>query len=222
MKRIVLVMALWSLVCLSKEAQAQHNWSAGYRTGLSQTDWNLDEHDFDGQNIRWNNQLFLTRSLGKRFEMELTLNHHTINTFDSLIYFDGNTTSTTQQQKVNVITAGLSGKYYLIQKKGLGIYAQLGITALKSFGEYNSVVYTTGQPTKYYSGKENSPVSMLNTIFTGIGINYSLTRSIYLNANVQLSYKADGINNGAIRWYSGNNNYNDWATGIYIGAAYRF
>lgn len=138
MKRIILAMALWSLVYLSKEAQAQQKWSVGYRTGLSQIDWNLDEHDFDSQNIRWNNQLFLTRSFGKRFEMELTLNHHTINTFDSLLYFDATATSTTQQQKVNVITAGLSGKYYLIQKKGLGVYAQLGITAMKFFGQYNS------------------------------------------------------------------------------------
>ena len=213
--KLTILSLLFSFLLPSKSSYAQ-KWSAGYRTGIGMRNLNLTyEYDFKSYNLDWNNQVFLNKRMGKRFELEVSLNYNR-RVYSDTFSYDRNGSFVTVASKtiINNLNPALTGRYFILQRQRLTLFAQLGISFLDPKVNYSSVESTPGSPDKYNSYNWNS-FALFRWLIPGLGANYNINRQLYLNASLNIPYQGDVSQ-------PGEQHHNEWGANLYAGVGFRF
>jgi hypothetical protein len=211
MNIIKITLAIIFLLCSFSFAQAQSKWSAGYRTGLELVNFQMTTEDFTSENYIWHNQLFLARQLGNKFAMEATLSHTSKNYFgtstSSLPEVDSFVNDVTQTK----LALSIAGKYPILAKLKWSLYGQLGFTFVRTSNQYSNSSYKQGVANGHKNETENF-ITLFDRTFGGLGLDYNLSKRLYLTSTLNVYYKIDGIT------YPGNAYYNNWTANFLVGA----
>lgn len=211
-KLIIITILFFSI---TTNASARKKWSTGIRTGIGLRHVNLTtEYDLKPINKKWQNQVFLTRTIGKKYELEIGLSYSQ-KTYKSE-YQDRTTGNITYySQKEICINPAVVIRYYAVLYKKFSFYNQLGIEFMEPIVKSTSVTYYPNRPPKVSSDKYQSWPGP-STIFIGIGSNYTLSKKLYLTGQANLIYKS------GYSTINGPDQVSDLSAISSIGIGYRF
>lgn len=217
-KTSIVILLTLALMATHSIANAQYKWSAGCRTGISLEQLNLtSEYDFKPDNRVWINEAFINRSLGKRFELETSLQFSSKTFIDSASYFDGPEGLTVTKTNAKHLSIHLTARYYIIRKQQFSWYTQFGVSIFKPLVHVQQVQYFNNAPVQEYNDDSDRKWIPFNTVTIGTGSSYNLTKRIIASATLLCSYKTDG------GLYMGQvTQYNDWSATLLFGLGYRF
>lgn len=216
MKRIIKInIILTLLLTISSITYARDKWSTGLRTGIALRHVNMSIHtDFKPYNQKWQNQIFLARTVGKRFELEISLsysqktskgNYRNFITGD-ITYFD---------DKETAINPGFTVRYYAIQYKNLSFFTQLGIEYIDPIIRQTSIYYLPNRAPQVYTFKYETWLGP-SALFAGMGSNYTLSKKLYVSGQINLKFKS------GFTELRGQDEAADLAANTLVGIGYRF
>jgi hypothetical protein len=207
--RSAIIVAIF--VSITALSHAQPKWSAGYRTGLELVNFQITTQDFARENTIWHNQLFLTRRLGNKFALEAALfntNKKYFNTGHSNLTDVDSIVNSVKQTKLGL---NVAAKYHFFIRPKWSLYGQLGFTFVRTSDQYSNTAYKQREVQRSYNETENN-VILFDRTFGGLGLDFNLSKRLFLTSTLNVYYKIDGIT------YPGNAYYNKWAANFLVGA----
>lgn len=196
------------------KAEARYKWSAGLRTGITLRHLNMTtEYDFKAYNRKWQNQAFITRTIGKRFELELNLNYSQKTSSGEQSDYAGYPLY--YNDKEVALNLGFITRYYLLQYKKFSFYGQLGLECMEPSTRHTTTRYQPNRQPEVSSYKTKS-TPYPSALLTGIGANYTLSNQLYISGQLNLKYKS------GIAGIRGEDRETNWAANALIGVGYRF
>jgi hypothetical protein len=217
MKKTISLMAMLLLSAAATNAQ---KWSAGYRTGISQDNFQFNDQFAQGHNLIWNNQVFVNRQLTNRLELELTIGYSQLKHGKSFTDIPESQVTIIQTWETKFLTAAVNIKYYFWQKKNWEAFGSAGLGSTKRWTHYKQDY--TGTPILPQNipgrgeGNDDSQWPHAPFLSIGTGLNYNLNTHLYLSGLLQLTYKSDGT------VFASTVNTNNLSPALFIGAGYRF
>jgi hypothetical protein len=195
MKKLISFLLTAVAVFTNTSTHAQKKWTVGYRTGLEFT--NLSTHldaTTASENLRWTNQFYLARTIGKRFEIDANLRYSRKTYCDTFIVYDAPGPLEVDANHSTQITLQLNGRYKLLQKQHYALYAQLGTSVMCPIVTVETEYLN--EPPGYEEPKyshTHSSMDWINMISAGATIKYDLTPQFVLTGTVLIDYKTIGL-----------------------------
>lgn len=211
MKKITLLIT--AIAASTQYNHAQSNWSVGLRTGaeLSKSYNTLSERR---TGILMNQQLFISKRIYKHLELELNMAYKgtvTNTEFNDQIYDGPEYYASTATY--NTLEAGITLRYFIIDKKGWAPYVLGGINSNKQFIRYSSMSKDRYKPLADITESKSTKNNVLAEYYVGIGLNKSIAKNWKINTQVSLAYN---YNTFSFSYYP----LNDYSPKVQVGLAY--
>lgn len=212
--------SLLLLLPLTSISYAQQ-WSAGFRTGIEQQEIRLSDKPLGKNNTLLQQQLYLSRKIGKRFEAEVALQYGHKNTTDSIRGLYDAPELIVLNRSIHSFSLAYTFRAFLYQSARWQAYAQAGFSSYYFWENFKGVAYQSVNPQgviaqpSYFSGTDKL-FSPLSKISLGAGANYQLYKSIYLNTQANIHYLVDRAR------YLTNQGNKSLSLSGYLGLGFRF
>ncbi len=208
---VTLLITLLSTSLEAKSDSAELKWSVGLRSGLMLRDVNLtSEYDLKAHNRSWENQLLVTKMIGKGFELDLSFGHSQKKAMGTNQY---DTTTYNYDDKVKTISAALLLRYNFLKINRTSAFIHGGFSIDHLFVKNNTDAYYPSSNKESFRNRWNSRTGKL---IIGTGIRHQLHNKISVNGQLDTKYREDLYTINGVP-YS-----NNWSLSILVGVAYHF